>query len=370
MLRSVLASLVLAACLVFLTQSVSTEQVAPAPVRTIDFVGDVQPILKAHCIECHGPDRQSNGFRLDRRRDALLGGTETVLVPGSADGSKVYLRLLGQYAEPMPKEGKLAAAEIATIKAWIDQGAQWPDAVSGDLPVRPPDPAAVQAMNAIRLGQTRTVTAALRGDHTLPDHRGPGGTTPLMSAALYDNAAVVRAMLAAGADPNLANDAGATPLMWGVTDLAVTRALVAGGAAVDARSEDGRTALLIATGVPGSIAVVRPAARPRCEGVDQGGRERRRDPVGRGGAERRRRDDRAAPGSRRPPRPGRPRRRGIGDARRVRAVRGAADPGRRAARRSCPVCWRSPRPRSVPGWPSRCCSPAAPIPRRSMPSPA
>ena len=33
----------------------------------IDFGRDVQPILKAHCIECHGPKQQKNGFRLDRR---------------------------------------------------------------------------------------------------------------------------------------------------------------------------------------------------------------------------------------------------------------------------------------------------------------
>lgn len=41
----------------------------------IDFRRDVQPILKAHCYDCHGASLQMNGFRLDRRRDAMKGGT-------------------------------------------------------------------------------------------------------------------------------------------------------------------------------------------------------------------------------------------------------------------------------------------------------
>ncbi len=40
----------------------------------IDFGRDVQPLFKAHCIDCQGPNEQKNGFRLDRRQDALRGG--------------------------------------------------------------------------------------------------------------------------------------------------------------------------------------------------------------------------------------------------------------------------------------------------------
>jgi len=36
----------------------------------VDFRRDVQTLLKANCIGCHGPSIQKNGFRLDRRRDA------------------------------------------------------------------------------------------------------------------------------------------------------------------------------------------------------------------------------------------------------------------------------------------------------------
>jgi ankyrin repeat protein len=191
---------------------------APDIPRKIDFVRDVQPILQEHCYECHGPERQSNGLRLDRRKSAFMGGTEVVLGRGSAQSSRLYLRLTGsEYGEQMPKDGTLTAAQIATIKNWIDQGAPWPDEASGDPPAS-----------------------------------SNGGTTPLMGAALRGDARTVRRLLAGGANPNAANDEGATALMWGVTDLAVTKALVDAGADVNARSADARTPLLIACGIPGA----------------------------------------------------------------------------------------------------------------------
>jgi ankyrin repeat protein len=191
---------------------------APQLVGKVDFVRDVQPILQKHCYECHGPERQSNGLRLDRRKSAFMGGTEVILGRGSAESSRLYLRLIGSaYGEQMPKDGKLSPAEIETVKNWIDQGAEWPDAASGDPPASP-----------------------------------NGGTTPLMVAALRGDVRTVRRLLAAGANPNAANDAGATALMWGVTNLEIARALLDAGADVNARSADSRTPLLVACGVPGA----------------------------------------------------------------------------------------------------------------------
>ncbi len=39
----------------------------------VDFQRDVQPILRERCYNCHGSSKQQNGFRLDRRRDAMRG---------------------------------------------------------------------------------------------------------------------------------------------------------------------------------------------------------------------------------------------------------------------------------------------------------
>src|SRR5580700_2151120 len=85
----------------------------------VDFGREVQPLFKAHCVGCHGPTRQMNGLRLDRRRDAMRGGTTPVIGPGSAAASRLYLRLIGsQYGLQMPPTGALSPDQIGIVKAW------------------------------------------------------------------------------------------------------------------------------------------------------------------------------------------------------------------------------------------------------------
>ncbi|HZS10079.1 MAG TPA: ankyrin repeat domain-containing protein [Blastocatellia bacterium] len=213
----------------------------------VDFRRDVQPIFKQFCIECHGPAQQQHGFRLDRRRDALRGGTITVIAPGNSAGSRLYLKLIGnKYGPQMPPTGALAQEQIEVIRAWIDQGAEWPDDLAGDVPPVPPDPRAAPIMQALRDGDGSAFRKLARTENKIGNLRGMGGTTPLMQAALYGDAQAVRLLLEQGADPNLRNDAGATALMWAVDDPEKTRLLIEHGANVNARSDDGRTPLLIA----------------------------------------------------------------------------------------------------------------------------
>src|SRR3954462_11127296 len=83
----------------------SAEGLAEAP-ATIDFGRDIQPLFKAHCIGCHGPKQQKNGFRLDRRRDAMKGCNSRAIAPGTSEASRLYLRLIGdRYGLQMPPEG-------------------------------------------------------------------------------------------------------------------------------------------------------------------------------------------------------------------------------------------------------------------------
>ena len=79
------------------------------PSARIEFVRDVQPILRESCIGCHGPSQQMNGFRLDRRRDAMRGGTFAVIGPGNSEGSRLYQRLIGNsFGMQMPPTGALS----------------------------------------------------------------------------------------------------------------------------------------------------------------------------------------------------------------------------------------------------------------------
>src|SRR4051794_35312952 len=101
--------------------------------NTVDFLRNVQPILKAHCHACHAGGHQEGGLRLDRRVQALAGGDSgrAAIVPGNTAESRMIQAIGGGDAElRMPPEGEtpLTPTEIETITHWISQGAKWPDA--------------------------------------------------------------------------------------------------------------------------------------------------------------------------------------------------------------------------------------------------
>jgi hypothetical protein len=104
----------------------------------IDFVRDIQPILRDHCYGCHGAEKKRGALRLDSREWVLRGGVSgKILIPGQAKASPLYLLLVDpdadsrmpQKADPLPK------AITDRLRAWIDQGAPWPDAVAGEVAV-------------------------------------------------------------------------------------------------------------------------------------------------------------------------------------------------------------------------------------------
>ena len=254
-LRQCAAGVVLGAWVLTGVLSTALSQQHPGEV---DFRRDVQPLLKQYCIECHGPSQQMHGYRLDVRRNAMRGSTGRLVTPGNGATSRLYLKLIGkQYGPQMPPTGALSQEQSSIIKAWIDQGAQWPDDLSGETPLAPADAKATRIMAALRDGDKQSFKKLASEDAKVGNLRGAGGTTPLMQAALYGDVESVRLLLEGGADPNIRNDAGATALMWGVGDLEKARLLLDHGADVNARSEDERTPLLIAAGQFGSSPVVK-----------------------------------------------------------------------------------------------------------------
>lgn len=93
-------------------------------VVAVDFAHDVVPILKARCAECHTNGVYKGGLSLDTRESLLR--SKAVVLNKSAE-SELILRVTSADAElRMPPKGNaLSAKEIATLKAWIDDGLRW-----------------------------------------------------------------------------------------------------------------------------------------------------------------------------------------------------------------------------------------------------
>jgi len=98
-----------------------------------DFVKDVQPILRKNCYACHGPGLQTSGFRLDHGPSALKGGYSGASIkPGDSANSALIHRVAGERGAPvMPPGGqRLSAADVQTLRRWIDAGAQFPESTT------------------------------------------------------------------------------------------------------------------------------------------------------------------------------------------------------------------------------------------------
>jgi Protein of unknown function (DUF1553)/Protein of unknown function (DUF1549)/Planctomycete cytochrome C len=107
-------------------------QVPPAAERSVDFVRDIQPIFAAKCNHCHGEEEQQGYLRLDAKAVVLNGGKSGPLfATGKSAESLLIQRLVGSGTEKrMPLEDEpLTDEQIGLIRAWIDQGAKWPDGV-------------------------------------------------------------------------------------------------------------------------------------------------------------------------------------------------------------------------------------------------
>src|SRR5438105_9857662 len=117
--------------LVMLSSAFGETKLPPSTNRKIDFEKDVQPVLSQKCYSCHGEDAQQSGLRLDKRQNALRGGDYgPVIVPGKSAESKLILRLVGgDGGLQMPPTGALSSEEIGILRAWIDQGGDFAEAV-------------------------------------------------------------------------------------------------------------------------------------------------------------------------------------------------------------------------------------------------
>jgi hypothetical protein len=113
----------------FLGLACCVRAVEPAT-TTIDFAKHIQPLLAERCYSCHGADKQESGLRWDLKSSALKGGLSgPAILPGDSANSRMIHLVAGLDPElVMPQKGpRLTPEQISLLRAWIDQGAVWPD---------------------------------------------------------------------------------------------------------------------------------------------------------------------------------------------------------------------------------------------------
>jgi hypothetical protein len=90
----------------------------------VDFAHQVVPILREHCLECHGGHRHEGDFSINTRELMVDSG---MVEPGDAASSHLIELITTDDPEVrMPKEKPpLPAAAVATLRRWIEEKMSW-----------------------------------------------------------------------------------------------------------------------------------------------------------------------------------------------------------------------------------------------------
>ncbi|MSR41926.1 MAG: hypothetical protein EXS10_08525 [Phycisphaerales bacterium] len=116
--------------------TLATAQSTPLNAEETAFMENVLPILSARCFECHGPNKQKGGLRLDSRAWLFSAQEEDwAVVPSKPDESALLERVMLPRDDPdaMPPKGEaLTEPQIAALRAWIAAGAAYPASVGAN----------------------------------------------------------------------------------------------------------------------------------------------------------------------------------------------------------------------------------------------
>ena len=86
-----------------------------------NYEREIAPLLKRHCVKCHGPAKHEGKLDLSLPGAVARGGKQgPVLEPHDVDASLLWQRV---ESDEMPPEMPLSTEEKAVLKAWIIAGA-------------------------------------------------------------------------------------------------------------------------------------------------------------------------------------------------------------------------------------------------------
>jgi hypothetical protein len=127
-----------------LALSASAEDLDPSKLpppadAPVDFERDIRPILENSCYRCHTGERPRSRYNLATRETALRGGTLGVaIIPGNSAQSPLIhyvARVIeGMEMPPPGRDAPLTDDQVSLLRAWIDQGAMFPEAEAVPAP--------------------------------------------------------------------------------------------------------------------------------------------------------------------------------------------------------------------------------------------
>lgn len=141
-----------------------------------EFNRDIRPILSDNCFSCHGPDEKTRQAELrldlsDASRARLPSG-KAALVPGKLADSELIRRIVSaDHNEQMPPADsgkKLNSAQIALLKQWVEQGAEYQAHWSFVPPARPQTPSPSDPARRLRNAIDSFVQARLDAEKLSP----------------------------------------------------------------------------------------------------------------------------------------------------------------------------------------------------------
>ncbi|MGI9515520.1 MAG: DUF4405 domain-containing protein [Pirellulaceae bacterium] len=87
------------------------------------FADEVWPIFQRRCLRCHGPERASGNFRVDREADFYREADRPLIVRGEAAASGLIDIVTGVRRLPRPGSHRLSEDSVESLRKWIDSGA-------------------------------------------------------------------------------------------------------------------------------------------------------------------------------------------------------------------------------------------------------
>ena len=142
----------------------------PAQDAAPSFAKDVAPIFASNCVGCHASGVKMGALDLDTFEGLKTGGSHgSVITPGKSAESLIIQAVAGtrdDIARMPKKKDPLTVEQIGLLRAWIDQGADWPEAASAQIkdpkqhwafraPIRTPWPRPSQRHSNVSFRQSR-----------------------------------------------------------------------------------------------------------------------------------------------------------------------------------------------------------------------